>query len=348
MKIYRVAIVGLGRMGSTIDAEVMDYPSYPLPYSIAGACQVNRRLQLAAGADIVLEKREAFRAKWGVNALYEDYLQMIDKESPDIVAICTHGHLHAEMAVQVAGKGVPMIFCEKAMASSLLEADAVKDAVKKSGSKYLTGVLRRWHSAYQDARRRILAGEIGRPSALVHFGRTNLLHGHSHTMDSVLHLLGDPRARSVWGELLPRDTRFVDGKLEKDPDAIFHVEFEDGTEAYTVRGGPWEIEVYGNEGVIRITNDGLRIGIRKKVPYSKSYEPYLDTMLPPPMLPQSPTKAMLEDLTQAHEEGRPTQSDIDVTHHATEILFAIAECHHLGRSRVSLPVQNRHLYIRHR
>ena len=35
MKTYRVAIVGLGRMASTIDEEVVGYPSITLPYSIS-------------------------------------------------------------------------------------------------------------------------------------------------------------------------------------------------------------------------------------------------------------------------------------------------------------------------
>ena len=77
MKTYRVAIVGLGRMASTIDAEVVDYPAITLPYSIAASCQASEKLQLIAGADIVAEKREAFGKRWGISALYEDYLEMI-------------------------------------------------------------------------------------------------------------------------------------------------------------------------------------------------------------------------------------------------------------------------------
>ena len=48
MTSYRVAIIGLGRMGSTIDDE---HPSNA-PYSIAAACQASERLQVVAGADI--------------------------------------------------------------------------------------------------------------------------------------------------------------------------------------------------------------------------------------------------------------------------------------------------------
>ena len=78
MKTYRAAIVGLGRMGSTIDEEVVGYPSITLPYSVAASCLASDRLELVAGSDLLEEKRVAFGTKWGVDALYEDYLEMIE------------------------------------------------------------------------------------------------------------------------------------------------------------------------------------------------------------------------------------------------------------------------------
>jgi len=143
MKKYRVAIIGLGRMASTIDDEVRDYSAIALPYSIAASCQEIDRIELVAGADILPEKREAFRERWGVSDLYDDYLEMIAQEKPDLVAICTRGELHAEMAVRTAEAGVPMIYLEKAMACSMKEADMVLDACQRNKTLLNTGVLRR-------------------------------------------------------------------------------------------------------------------------------------------------------------------------------------------------------------
>jgi len=347
MKTYRAAIVGLGRMGSTIDDELKDYPAFVLPYSIASACRTSARLELVAGADLLPEKREAFQERWGVSALYEDFVEMIEKEQPDLVAICTKGENHAELTVQVAGMGVPMIFCEKAMACSMAEADRVLEAIKRSGSRYLTGVLRRWGSNYEEARRRIVAGDIGDPKNAIHYGGTNLLHGHVHSVDTLMYLLGDPRAVNVWGELRPRELCFENGRLDRDPTAVYNIDFEGGLEATTVSAGFWDFEIFGTEGVIRIANNGAHLSIRKPLPYSDRFKPYMETMLPPPPLPKSSTVNMLEDLVEAHEEGRPTRGDIDQVHHCTEILFAIAEGHHLGERRVTLPVKNRDLYIWH-
>ena len=82
MKICRVGIIGLGRMGSTID----DEGHSDLPYSVAASCAASERLEVVAGADLLPERREDFAQRWGVSALYEDYREMIEREKPDLVA----------------------------------------------------------------------------------------------------------------------------------------------------------------------------------------------------------------------------------------------------------------------
>ena len=347
MRTYRLASIGLGRMGSTIDQEVLDYPPVTLPYSVAASCQASERLELVAGADLLTEKRKAFQEKWGTQALYEDFIEMIDKESPDVVAICTKGDNHAELTIKVAESGVPMIFCEKAMGCSMAEADAARDAVRKSGAKYVTGVLHRWGAPYQDLRRRIEAGEIGVPTHAVQYGQRTLLHGHVHSVSTLMYFLGDPNAVSVWGELLPRDLEFENGRLDKDPTAVYQIEFDNGTAAYHVPAGHHDFEVYGTEGVFRLANNGVHLSIRKALDEGGRFKPFMETTLPPPAGPRSATVNMLEDLIGAHEENRPTLCDIDRTHHGMEILFAIAECHQLRAQRVQLPVTNRERYIFH-
>jgi predicted dehydrogenase len=335
-------------MASTIDAEVVDYAAIRLPYSIAAACQEIPQLKLVAGADILPEKREAFRQKWGVEAVYDDYLAMIEKEKPDLVAICTRGTLHAEMTVNVAEAGVPMIFCEKAMACSMREADAAREACHKGNVAFNTGVLRRFDYRYHHVRQLIQDGAIGEPKVAVHYASTNLLHGHIHSVDTLLFLLGDPKAVSVRGELRPRDLRIENNRLDKDPNAIYHVEFENGLEAYTVPVGYWDFEVFGTQGVIKTMNNGMDCALRQATKVANKYTVFRDAPFPPfTGAPKSATVALLEDIIQAHEQGRPTLGNVDVTHHATEICLAVAESHRQGGTRVALPIENRHLYVWH-
>lgn len=345
MKEYRVAIVGLGRMASTIDDEVRDYSAITLPYSIAASCRKIDRTQLVAGADILPEKREAFRQRWGVTALYEDYLEMIAQEQPDLVAICTRGELHAEMAVRVAETGVPMIYLEKAMACSMREADLVLDACQRHKTLLNTGVLRRFDSRYHKARELIERGEIGKTRAVVHYASSSLIHGHIHSIDTIMYLLGDPVAKSVWGELRPRNMRIENNRLDQDPGAIYQIEFDGGVEAWTVPAGMWDFEVWGTGGCIRGMNNGIDWTMRKPFKVSDRRSIFREAAFPD-CEARSAVVACLQDLIDAYEEGRPTLGNVETAHRATELCLAVAESHVQGR-RVELPLSNRDLYIWH-
>jgi len=343
MKKYRVAIVGLGRMASTIDDEVKDSLSDWIPYSIASACQKIESVELVAGADILPEKREAFKQRWGVKALYEDYLEMIEKEKPDLVAICTKGDLHAEMGIKVASAGVPMIYLEKAIACSMKEADMLLEACRKNKTLLNTGVLRRFNRQYRKARQLIENGEIGQVRAIAHYGATNLLHGHIHSVDTIMYLLGDPIAKSVWGELLPRSTKIENNRLDYDPSAIYQIEFDGGIEAWTINAGNWDFEIWGTNGSIKSNDNGTGWVIRK--PSSQKRGMATEISFPEVEGPSATVYCLL-DLINAYEEGRQPIGNIEVTHRATEICLAIAESHIQGK-RVNLPIRNRDLYILH-
>ncbi len=339
-KTYRVAIIGLGRMGSTIDDEL---PAGSPPYSVAAACQASDRLTVVAGADIDETKRTAFAERWGVTNLYADYEEMIRTESPDLVAICTKGVLHAEMAVRVAELGAPMIFCEKAIACSMEEADRVLDAVQANNTPFNTGVLRRFNRGFHQARELIEAGEIGEPKAAVHYAATNLLHGHIHSLDTLSFLLGDPKVESLYGELFPRDLAMEENRLDKDPNGIYQVRFANGVEAASVPAGGWEFEILGTRGSVRVMENGGRIILRQaQDPRGRVMQ---DVDVPQPES-HSTTQFCLEDLVAAHEEGRPTLGNIEVTHHLTEVCLALAESHR-RKERLTLPLENRALYVFH-
>jgi predicted dehydrogenase len=346
MKTYRLGIVGLGRMGSTIDAEVEDYPAITLPYSIAASARAVPELELVAGCDIVAEKNRAFSDKWGVRNTYTDYEKMLAAEKLDLVAICTPGPLHARMTLAAAQAGVPMIYCEKAMACSMKEADEVKKTLQSRHTVYNTGVLRRFDPRYHQARELIQKGRIGSPRALVHYASASLLHGHIHSVDTILLLLGDKRVKSVWGELRPRDIVIKNKRLDKDPLAIYQLEIEGGVEATTVPAGNWDFEVIGEEGVLRSRNNNMDWSLQTRRPLGKKFHTFQPVEYPK-VAPRSATVNCLKDLIEAYEKHRPSQGDVALAHHATEVCLAVAESHLLGGRRVILPMANRELYVYH-
>ena len=359
MKTHRVGIIGLGRMGSTID----DEGHTTLPYSIAASCKASDRLDLVAGADLQAEKRDAFRKRWGVDSVYEDFMEMVKKEKPDLVAVCTtasgllkpaneapdatfRGDSHADLTVALSDAGVPMLYVEKAMASSMDRADEVQKAIHRNKTLFNTGVLRRFDNRYHAVRDAIAAGQIGKPKAVVHYAASSLMHGHIHSIDTVSFLLGDPQIKAVRGELLPRGFKIEDDHIARDPAATYQLLFENGVEAWTVPAGGWEFEVLGTEGCIRSLNNGAGILLRKVGGMVGRRTGWDEVPMDRPE-PKSPVVSCLEDLVDAREKGRPTLGHVDVTHHITEACIAVAESHRAGGGWIDLPLSNRHLYIFH-
>lgn len=346
MKTYRVGIIGLGRMGSTICDEVVGYEAFKLPYSIAGACKESPRLELACGCDLSAEKREAFKERWACEAVYADYVEMIGQERPDMVAICTKAENHAELATTVASSGVPMIYLEKAMACSMVEADAVKQACEANDTLLNTGVLRRFGDHYQAVRELVGRAEIGEPRAVVQMSGGTLMHSHIHAIDLAMFMLGDPKAARVRGELRPRDTQITDNRLEQDPTAVYQIEFEDGREAWHVPHGSYDVNIIGSDGMISIMNNGMDFSWRRPEEPRKKWPRFRQEPLDI-RIRKSATVACLEDLVEAHETGRPSLNGIDIAHHATEMCLAVAQSHWQGGQWVELPLGNRELYVYH-
>jgi predicted dehydrogenase len=346
MSPYRVGILGLGRMGSTICDEVVGYEAFVLPYSIAGACAASDRLALACGCDLLPAKRDAFRERWGCSALYEDFSEMIAQEKPDLVAICTKAENHADLATAVAEAGVPMIYLEKAMACSMAEADRVKSACERHGTVINTGVLRRFGDHYQRVRSLIAEGAIGEPKAVVQMSGGSLLHSHIHAVDFATFMLGDPQAVRVRGELQPRDLVIEGDRLNHDPSAVYQIEFETGAQAWNVPHGNYDVEIIGTQGMISCLNNGMDFSWRRPDDPPAKWARFR----PQPLdvhATRSATVACLEDLLDAHETGRPSLNNIAVAHHSTEICLAVAESHRQGGRWIDLPLPNRDLYVFH-
>ncbi len=352
MQKYRVAVVGLGRMGSTLDI------------SIAAACQVSDRLELVAGAETIPERRAAFTETWGVDSVYEHYVEMIEKESPDIVAVCTtatglpkpgnrapsrdfRSDSHAEVATAAAKAGVPMLYVEKAVACSMEAADGIRDACEKSGTIINTGVLMRFDTRFEFIRDAINRGDIGQPTHAVAYTASNtLMHMHIHSIDMLSYLLGDPGVVAARGELLPRGLVIEDNRLDEDPRATYHIRFENGVEAWSIPAGSRDFEIIGSEGTIRSMSQGRAAIFRKSDDRQDPQPHFLETMIPTSEAPMT-TVVCLEDLIDAYENKHPPRGDLGIVHNITEACLAIGESHRLGGAWVDLPIDNRSLYIFH-
>lgn len=142
----RVALIGCGNIGAGGHA-----PAYAHI----------REARLVAVCDHVPERAEATAQATGATA-YVDYREVLARDDVEAVDLCVPTDQHAPLAVDAlrAGKHV---LCEKPMARTLAEADAMIAAAQEHQRRLMIGHVRRFDHRYTAIAAAIEAGEIGKP-----------------------------------------------------------------------------------------------------------------------------------------------------------------------------------------
>ena len=318
---YRVGIIGCGRIGSEWDPDPIPGAPNPLPLTHAGAFTTLPQTQVVAGANRGRPRLEAFGRKWGVNGLYHDYREMLEKEDLDIVCVATHPELHEEEVVDAAQAGVKGIFCEKPLSVSLAEADAMLQACQKAGTVLVTNHSRRWDPVYHKARALIQEGTIGRLLTMVgHCQGVKpnpawraeeegpLLHDATHTFDMFRFFAGD--VRWVVGTAVRRGQAF---RVEDESLAV--MQFENGATGITVVNeltdyARFDIEIQGTRGTMALGSSGTGLWVSERSPImDRETDPAIDWQrLVARDFPEVPEASSIlraaEEVVMCMEEGR--------------------------------------------
>ena len=161
-KTYRAALIGCGSMGSYYMDELEGQKSRQiLPIGHAEILKTHPRTELVAGADADTVRLADFSRRWEAERTYTDHVEMLERERPDIVCIASPPPLHPRHVIDCAERGVKGIFCEKPIAPTLREADAMLSACEKHGTRLSINHTLRGDPYHIQARSLIQAGEIG-------------------------------------------------------------------------------------------------------------------------------------------------------------------------------------------
>ena len=197
---YRAAIVGCGRIASTIEDELRDLPGIqPLPYSHAGAYRAAEGVELVAAVDSDRDKAVALAERWGVEDVFDDVGQMLEEVRPDIVSICVPTRWHADVMAAVAESGVPGIVLEKPVSTTLEQADRLLEIAQRRGIVVAINHTRTYDPLHERARELIAEGFIGTPHTVFCSWGEGWSFGGSHLFDLLRRLL-DSDAIRVYGE----------------------------------------------------------------------------------------------------------------------------------------------------
>ncbi|MFP3126063.1 Gfo/Idh/MocA family oxidoreductase [Ectobacillus funiculus] len=156
MGTLKVGVIGCGSI-----AQHRHLPEYAL----------NQQVELVAVCDINEERANQVAERYGIKA-YTSYEELLQSGEVDVVSVCTPNYLHAPISIAALNAGLHVL-CEKPMATSKEEAEAMIEAAEKSGKKLMIGHNQRFVPSHQKARQLIKNGEIGK----IYSFRTTFGHG---------------------------------------------------------------------------------------------------------------------------------------------------------------------------
>ncbi|MYB76423.1 MAG: Gfo/Idh/MocA family oxidoreductase [Chloroflexi bacterium] len=244
---YRVGIIGCGWMGK----------------SHAQAYAELDNVQMVAASDIHPKSLAELQEAHGIAGGYADYHDMLAKEDLDIVSVCSWPGLHAPMSIAAAEAKVPGIICEKPMARTLGEADAMIAAAEEHGSKLVIGHQGRFRTQTNAIRSLIQDGTIGRVEFLYIQQNGGLSNSSIHNVDYARYILGDPKVEWVMGSVERRTDRYERAqRIEDRAQAL--IGFAGGVRGVLESdiGDDRRVQpciVYGSHGSIFPKSNGLRL-----------------------------------------------------------------------------------------
>ncbi|WP_413303232.1 Gfo/Idh/MocA family oxidoreductase [Bacillus sp. 1P10SD] len=152
----RVAVIGCGSI-----AQHRHLPEY----------KSNKNVELVAICDINEKRALEVAEKFGAKA-FTSYEELLKDGGVEAVSVCTPNYLHAPITIAALNAGVHVL-CEKPMATSKQEAEAMIAAANESGKRLMIAHNQRFVPSHQRARKLIESGEIGK----IYSFRTAFGHG---------------------------------------------------------------------------------------------------------------------------------------------------------------------------
>jgi predicted dehydrogenase len=275
--LLRCAIVGLGRIGSTLEFDALREK----PCTHAGAIAGNPDCSLAAGCDIDAEARDRFRKQWQV-PVYEELEELLQRESPDLLVAAAYPESHRRIVQRAAAAGVPVIVCEKPLARTLRDARAIARIHRRGRARVLVNHERRYSRDYLEVRRAVTGGRYGALQSVkanLCFGgsaprREVLLHDGTHIIDAVNFLTGSSlRPARRFGSMgAGGGSAFLFGRCGSVPVVL---EVGSGRDHLV-----FEIELHFSQGRIRVGNGVLSFERSAESPYYEGYRSLLPDETP--------------------------------------------------------------------
>ena len=122
--------------------------------------EIKKQIHIPLVADIHFEKAQDYAERFHTKP-YASLEEMIEKEQPDVLHVCTPHYLHVPMTQYALERGIN-VFMEKPPAITLAQLDQLKQAVYASKAKLGLCYQNRYNPSYRAAKEFIASGAAGK------------------------------------------------------------------------------------------------------------------------------------------------------------------------------------------
>lgn len=271
-KRFRCAVIGCGWIGAKVSADLC----VDGVQSHAGAYERCDNTELVGLCDVNSNALTSACDRWPSARGYEELLDMLECERPEIVSICTPDDMHYSVCKKVLSTpGVKAIIVEKPLASSVAEARALLAEADSKNIEVVVNYSRRFAESHQRIKKQILEGEVGELIAVNGAYSKGILHNGSHWFDLVRWLIGEIVEVEAWDSCAPP---------AQDPTCHVRVRFNTGVQGFLVgidanQFSIFELDIIGTLGRLRIRDSGHQVEFCQ-VQESAYYTGYLALGMP--------------------------------------------------------------------
>ena len=189
---YKAGIIGLGFIGGAdqVSGDALGQKVVNLDGTHVAAYENHPDVDVIAGSSRDSGRRERFEARTGART-YEQWSEMLAKESFDIISVATYTPQHCEITLACEEAGIPAIYCEKPIASTVEDADRMVEACDRAGSLLVLNHQKRFNGIHRRLRDHIAEGKLGElTSANLLWGNGRLGNVGTHMIDGLIMLTG--------------------------------------------------------------------------------------------------------------------------------------------------------------
>jgi predicted dehydrogenase len=267
---YRAAVVGCGRIGSTLADDPLlagDVMTHAEAYSVCPDTE------LVAIVDTDATARQKCLTRWKVAGAYDSVASMMISAKPEIVSVCTPTSTHFSVAKELLESAAPprAIICEKPVAESLDDAETLVRMAKEANVLLVVMHMRRYARNIQKLREFLRSGGIGDLRGVSGWLTKGTLHNGTHWFDLLRFLIGDVTQLHALNML---------GETGQDPTLDVALRLENGMLA-TMRAADagnftlCEMDILGSTGRVRIVDSSYRVELSLAVASSR-YTGYVE------------------------------------------------------------------------